>query len=151
MTLVHRPAAPEEEPHWVFSAATVARVPEWYLDVPNHWALEQLPASLLKPGPKELLRWQWIAVLLGLVPLWLLGRLVAWILRKLLYRFVPSSKPFEATVLARLRGPVTLALVLFLGFSLLPFLELYAPAEAFMRQVVRAGVVVLVFWALWAY
>lgn len=151
VTLVHRPDAPEEEPHWVFSVATVARVPEWYLDVPNHWALEQLPASLLRPGPKELLRWQWIAVLLALVPLWLLGRLLAWGVRKLLYRLVPNSRPFHATVLARLRGPLTLALMLFMGFSLLPFLELYAPAEAFMRQVVKAGVVVLVFWSLWAY
>jgi hypothetical protein len=52
---------------------------------------------------------------------------------KAAHRFVPSSKPFEATVLARLRGPVTLALMLFMGFAP-ALLELYAPAEAFMRQ-----------------
>ena len=48
---------------WVFSRSTVARVPAWYTGLDNHTVLDRIPAALLRPGPMELLWWQWIVVL----------------------------------------------------------------------------------------
>src|SRR5262245_11997428 len=58
--LVKRESA--EGARWVFSRRTVGKVDEWYALLPDRWLLDHLPAPLLRPGPREFLVFQWIAL-----------------------------------------------------------------------------------------
>jgi MscS family membrane protein len=133
---------------WVFSRSTVARIPAWYGGLRNNALLEHIPASLLRPGPLELLWWQWIVVLALLYPTWLGGRFLGWGSRKVLLRLAVRTKTvWDEALLRRMRGPFTLAWTLVLLRAGLPFLGLYAPAEAFALQVIKAGAILAFFWA----
>lgn len=137
-----------EGPVWLFSERTVARVPAWFGGLENARFLELLPAPLLTPGPKELLWWQWLAVLLLLLPAWWGGRLLGWLTRKVLLRIAArTSSTWDDALLLRMRGPFTLGWTLVLLRLGLPFLSLYLPAESFAIQVLRSGAIVAFFWA----
>jgi MscS family membrane protein len=105
---------------------------------------------LLQPGPRAVLLWQWIAMpLLGLVA-WVLGRLAAWATIGLLGRVsARTATAWDDALLSRLHGPVVAAWALAFVYLLLPWLDLNAPAHAFVHRALDAGVVVTVFWALW--
>jgi MscS family membrane protein len=111
--------------------------------------LENLPAVLLRPGPFDVLWWQWmalpivafIAVLLGM----LTGRIVQAIAARVAAR---TSIKWDDVVISRLSGPVSAALALALAAAMLPFLGLYPPAAAAAYQVVRTGYFIVFFWSL---
>ncbi len=133
---------------WLFSRRTVAHVPGWYERLDNRALLDRIPASLLRPGPKELLWWQWIVVLALLVPAWWGGRVLGWVSRKVLLRFAArTSTTWDEALLGKLRGPFALGWTLVLLRLGLPFLGLYAPAALFAVQVLKAGVIYAFFWA----
>jgi MscS family membrane protein len=75
------------------------------------WLLERLPPVLLTQGPRGLLWWQWLGtVAIAMVAL-TLGALASRLLRGLLARTVKrTSTTLDDRVLARVRGPLTLAL-----------------------------------------
>lgn len=144
--LIHRKRS--ESPVWVFSRTTVAHVPAWYATLENRALLDRVPDSLLKPGPKELLLWQWLAALVLLLPAWWGGRALGWATRKVLLRLASrTSTRWDDALLLRMRGPFALAWTLVLLRIGLPFLGLYAPAEEFAVQVLRSGAIVAFFWA----
>lgn len=137
-----------ESPIWVFSRSTVARVPSWYAALDNRPLLDHVPPPLLRPGPQELLWWQWIAVLALLVPAWWGGKVLGWLTRKALLRVARRTPTtWDEALLLRMRGPFTLGWTLVLLRAGLPFLGLYAPAEAFALQVLKAGAIATFFWA----
>ena len=137
-----------EGPVWLFSRSTVSRIPAWYDALDNQGLLDHVPAPLLRPGPAELLWWQWIAALVLLAPAWWGGRLLGWASRKLLLRLASrTTSAWDDALLGRMRGPFTLAWTLLLLRAGLPFLGLYAPAEAFAIQVLKAGATLAFFWA----
>lgn len=137
-----------EGPTWLFSRSTVAHVPAWYGALDNHQLLDLVPAPLLRPGPQQILFWQWIAALALLFPAWWGGKAFGWALRKLLLRIARrTSTKWDEALLLRMRGPFTLAGTLVLLRAGLPFLELYTPAEGFAIQVLEAGAIVAFFWA----
>ena len=137
-----------ESPVWVFSRSTVAHVPGWYDRLDNRVILDHVPAPLLRPGPLELLWWQWIAVLVLLVPAWWGGRVLGWVSRKVLMRLAVRTKTvWDEALLLQLRGPFALAWTLVLLRAGLPFLGLYAPAATFAVQVLKAGAIFAFFWA----
>ena len=137
-----------ESPIWVFSRSTVARVPEWYEGLDNHELLDRVPAALLRPGPGQLLWWQWLAVLALFVPAWWGGRLLGWASRKGLLRIARRTPtPWDEALLTRMRGPFALGWTLVLLRAGLPFLGLYSPAEVFALQLLKAGAIVTFFWA----
>jgi MscS family membrane protein len=137
-----------ESPIWIFSRSTVARVPEWYRNLDHRGILDKLPDPLLRPGPRQLLWWQWLAVLALLVPAWWGGRALGWVSRKVLLRLAAKTTTrWDEALLLRMRGPFTLGWTLVLLLAGLPFLGLYAPAGRFAVQVLEAGAIVAFFWA----
>ena len=137
-----------ESPIWVFSRTTVARVPSWFGALPNRRLLDRMPEPFLRPGPQELLWWQWIAALALFVPAWWGGKLVGWAMRKVLLRLaVKTATRWDEALLHRMRGPFTLGWTLVLLRAGLPLLGLYAPAGEFALQVLKAGAIVVFFWA----
>ena len=135
---------------WVFSSGTVGRIDYWYAGLSDRWIREHAPEVLLRTGPKELLWWQWIAVL-GIAALAtaggkLLAVPVAFLLRRL---FSTTRTSWDDTLLERSGGPLTLLLGVTVAWVLVPWLELYEPAWQFVRGVLRALGLVAIFWALW--
>ncbi|WP_437729391.1 mechanosensitive ion channel family protein [Sorangium sp. So ce861] len=132
---------------WIFSRATVERVDDWYARLEDRWLRDHLPPALLRPGPRELLWWQWLALPVLALAGWLVGAVLSFLLRALLRRLVVRTEsPLDDALLEGTRGPLTFASALLAIEIALPWLGLYAPAEAFLDKVVRAGVFVAVFW-----
>lgn len=142
--------APGREPAWRFSRGTVARIPAWFGRLEGRWAITHLPAPLLRPGPLELLWWQWLALPVIAGAAWLLGALAAHLARALLGRLARrTSATWDDVILERLGGPLTLGGSLLAALLLLPWLALYAPAHAAVARLLRAGGFLFVFWTLW--
>jgi len=139
----------ENGARWLFSAATVARIDHWYGTLRDRWILEHLPKSLLQPGPFDLLCWQWLALPVAVLGAWFLGFFFARILRASLARVVARTRAtWDDAVLERIGGPLTLTGLVAALYAVMPLLGLAAPAEDAARQFLRAGLFVVVFWAL---
>lgn len=136
-----------EEAAWLFSSRTVARVDGWYGEIPGRWALELLPEPLLRPGPGEILWWQWAAIPLLVLLSWLL----ALPLRRLTVRAMRSASgrtetTWDDVVIERLRSPILDGWLLGAFALLLPLLQLYEPAHELLRKGIRALALILVVW-----
>ncbi len=138
-----------EDARWAFSTGTVQRVDVWYDGLENRWALEFLPEPLLKPGPQELLWWQWLALPILAIFAWLFGGILGRITRGILTRLSKrTTVTWDDQVLERLGAPLTLAWT-FAGFWVcLPLLGLYEPAQDFLRRLMSSGLYVSFFWGL---
>ena len=151
--IVRRPEVPRadaERPAWVFSAETVSLIDRWYSALPARWLREHLPEVLLRPGPGELLWWQWAALPLLFGAAWLIGRVLAWVTLKVARRASRRTQTvWDDALLQRLKGPVRLAWTLAAAYALLPILGLYAPAQASLRRALATAGLVALFWALW--
>jgi MscS family membrane protein len=135
---------------WRFSAQTVGRIDAWYQALPGRWWVEHLPEPLQRPGPWELLWWQWLGVALLAPVSLLLGRTLGWATRRLLGRALPSVGATRGPEhLAGLGGPLTLLWTAGVATATVPFLSLYTPAEGATRGVLRAISLVAVLWVLW--
>jgi len=134
-------------PHWVFSAGTVARVDSLYEALPDYWARENLPESLLRRGPLDIRWWQWLA-LLTLVPLAVfVGYVLAKPIQSVLRRLVANTATdLDDAVIAAARGPIALLLGVAIVRLLLGWVALPEPAERIVVSLQRAAVVVAVFW-----
>lgn len=134
---------------WVFTRTTVQRIDGWYDSLADRWFLEHLPAPLLRTGPRNLLWWQWIAVPAMLLASILIGVLAGWATRKIVHPIVSRTPtPWDDALLERLGGPVALAWGLLFAYFCVPGLALYEPAQVFVNQVLRGGVLFDFFWAL---
>jgi MscS family membrane protein len=135
---------------WRFTRATVMRVPAWYGDLSGRWAMEHLPDALLRPGPYELLWWQWLALPLLFAAAVMVGLLVSVIARALLGRVVARTRSdWDDALLERLATPFTVFFTLTAATMLLPTLALYAPASAAVMRIIRAVLLADFFWGLW--
>ncbi|MBN1774160.1 MAG: mechanosensitive ion channel family protein [Deltaproteobacteria bacterium] len=139
----------DEGSRWTFTRSTVRSIDTWYDELPDRWLRELLPESLLRPGPKGLLWWQWIALpLLALLALglgWVLGWLTSWVLRRGTQR---TRVQWDDIFVVQLRGPLTVAWGVALIYLALPWLMLPQAGEAFVHEVLRAGLFVVFFWGL---
>jgi MscS family membrane protein len=138
-----------EGARWIFPKAVVQRIDAWYENLDNRWLLEHLPTALLRPGPQDLLWWQWIALPIIILLALLASRLVSRVTLALASRAAAMTRTeWDNAVLARIGGPFTLALTLGMTWLVLPWLALYAPAEAFIHRGLRGGLFVVFFWTL---
>lgn len=138
-----------EGARWAFSAGTVSRINAWYDALPDRWIRDLLPEVLLRPGPRELLWWQWLAVPVLFALAWALGRGLGWLTASVARRLTRRTRTrWDDRVLAGLTGPATLAWTLVVAFLLVPWLGLYAPAQAFIERLLGAGALLTLFWAL---
>lgn len=134
---------------WLFAQSTVERIDPWYGQLSNAWLLEHLPEVLLKPGPRELLRWQWLALALLLVLALLLGRLLAWVSRSALGKLASrTAAQWDDAILLRLGGPLTVLWALAALYLALPQLSLYPPATAFIQGLMKTALFVTFFWSI---
>lgn len=132
--------------HWMFSAETVAQIEGWYDHLESLWLSEHLPQPLLKMGPRLLRWWQWIALGPLLLAAWLVSYAVTRLGRAVATRALNESR---ASSLHQLHGPATLAVMVAVVFSALPWLGLYQPAQAFLQRWCSAFLLIAMFWALW--
>jgi MscS family membrane protein len=146
--LTRRPQG--QDPRWVFSRGTVAHIDAWYAALPDRWVRETLPQALLRPGPRELLWWQWLALPVMALLAWGLGNALGWISYKVLARaFARTKTTWDDELLHRLDGPVRFGWTLLVLRGMLPWLGLYAPARAFAGSLLGALGAVTLFWGLW--
>ena len=131
---------------WVFSAATVAHVDDWYAHLENRWLLDHLPKALLGFGPHELRWWQWLALAPLLISGWLIGFTITRLSRFVVTRVMSQH---GAETMRRMRGPATLAWMIIACYAILPWLGLYEPAEEFVSRGLSATLLIAFFWALW--
>jgi MscS family membrane protein len=135
---------------WVFAPATIARVDAWYDALHDRWLREYLPEALLRPGPRDLLYWQWFALPLLLFLAWAAGRVLAGLARSALCRLARGTRwQWDDALLDSVRGPLVLGFTLAVAAALVPSLSLYAPAQAFVNGLLRALGVLAFFWAMW--
>jgi MscS family membrane protein len=141
---------PNAEVSWRFSRSTVARIPTLYAALDNRWMLENLPEVLLRPGPFDILRWQWLALALLLALAGLLGSIISRLVRTALWRLVQRTRSeWDDAILTRVAGPLTAALTLALMALMLPWLDLFQPAEQASFRAIRVGLFLVFFWSLW--
>ena len=137
-------------PFWAFSRATVSGVDRWYEELPDAWIHDRLPDVLLRPGPANVARWQWVALPLVLLAAWALGRLLAAASGALLGRLAArTATEWDDLLVPRLGPPLTLAWAVIVLHLLLPFLALYAHAEQSLHTLLRVGWGWSVLWAVW--
>lgn len=148
--MVRRSGAADETPMWRFSASTVAAIDGWYDALEGRWALEYLPAPLLRVGPGGILWWQWIALLALLSVAVGVGTVAGRVVRLVLGRAAQRTAiTWDDAILERLGGPVAVAGTLLTLSLALPTLGLAATAEGRLFSIIRIAVFVDLFWALW--
>ncbi len=134
---------------WRFARATVERVPSWYARLPGRWAMDLLPAPLLRTGPLELLWWQWLAVLPLALASWALGALLARATRAALARLARrTAARWDDAVAARMEGPLAMGWSLAAAGLMVAWLGLSQPAQDLADRLLRAGLLVVVFWSM---
>ncbi|HEY9226435.1 MAG TPA: mechanosensitive ion channel family protein [Gemmatimonadaceae bacterium] len=138
------------EARWRFSRSTVERIPGWYATLGDRWIVEHVPTPLQRPGPLDVLWWQWIAlpVLVGTTALFgmLLSRGIQVILRRLTRK---TASTWDDVILERLSAPLTAICALAAIAAALPLLGLYRPANDAGYRLIRAGFLGVIFWSLW--
>jgi MscS family membrane protein len=140
----------DRSPAWRFGPSTVATIPAWYGALEGRWALEYLPAPLLRAGPGGILWWQWIALVVLLVFAIGVGKLAGRVVRGVLGRLVGrTAATWDDAILERLTGPVSVAGALLTISAVLPALGMVATAEARLYQGIRGALFIDFFWALW--
>lgn len=134
---------------WVFTSSTVQRVPSWFADLGHAFLRKNLPDVLFRMGPRGLLRWQWLAIVVLLPVLLGAGRVLGWATRRLLLVLAARTRTsWDDAILGRLTGPLSLGWALVLGLLALPLLRTNEAGADFVRGMTKAGAVVTLFWAL---
>jgi len=134
---------------WLFSAATVARVPDLY-ELHGYGPLERyLPDPFFELRMLEVLLWQWVALLAIVVIAWLLSYLGA---AALLAALRPMAARTETDLDDRLfdtpAPPVRLLLGIFVFWVGARALGLAVPVQELVGALSRAFVLVAITWLL---
>lgn len=139
-----------EGARWLFAPETVARIDRWYRTLGDRWLRERVPDWLLRPGPLDIACWQWLALPVALLLAWAFGRILAWFTLKLLGRLTARTRAnWDDALVGSVRGPVVVAWTIMAAYPMVALLALYAPAHAFVRQVLGTLALATLFWALW--
>lgn len=132
---------------WRFSSSTAGRIDEWFSALPNRWTVTLLPNALLRPGPKELLWWQWLALPVLVLLAAAGGRIAARLTRAVLTRAARrTSASWDDAILGLSAGPLALAWGAGIAWVLVPFLDLYLPAQEFLHSILSTVLYASVFW-----
>ncbi len=134
---------------WVFTRGTVSRIDRWYDSLPDHALRERLPAEFFLPGPSGILWWQWIALLLVLPVVVVLGHVFGWGTRRVLLKLAQQTKTqWDEIFVRRLKGPIALGWGILLLFLSLYFLKLNAAGFDLIVRVLQTAAAIWFFWIL---
>lgn len=134
---------------WVVSAKTVLRIDHWYESLPDHALRQRLPARFFQPGPLGVLWWQWIALLLVVPLVVVLGRVLGWGTRRLLLRLARrTTTPWDEIFVRRLKGPIALGWGILLLYLSLHLLRLNAAGFLLVLRWIQAAAAIWFFWIL---
>ncbi len=138
-----------EGTRWIFARSTAEKIDSWYAALDDRWQEDLLPERLLRPGPRGVLLWQWMALpilfLLGLGAGVVLGRISRAIVRRVVAR---TEATWDDALVDKLGPPLTLMWAVTAVHVGYPFLSLAADATAFLGRMVRAGYFIAVLWLL---
>jgi MscS family membrane protein len=140
-----------DDPRWVFTQGTVSQVDEWYGLLEDQWVRRWMPEPLLRPGPLDLMWWQWLAApLLGLVA-YGAGRILGAATRGLVGRLTRRTgvSHWTEVLLVAVRGPLVLACGLLVFAIGARYLALYEPGQRLLGTALRTLGTVALFWALY--
>ena len=132
---------------WIFSRATVEHIEPWFGRLHDHWVEDHFPEPLLRPGPKDLLYWQWIALPVLFVMALGAGVVLAFGTRQLIARLVArTTRTWDDVIFSRLTAPLTVVWAVAAVSLALPRLALVPPAETFIESLARAGLFIGLVW-----
>ena len=135
---------------WAFSSATVSHVDGWYEQLQGRWLLDHLPTFLLRPGPNNILWWQWLGLLLLTLTSLGLGVVSASVVRRLLSRVATrTSTTWDDQLIARSAGPLRLTLALGCARILVPWLFLSPSSELLVHRWLRGLFLAGLLWMFW--
>lgn len=138
------------ETRWRFARQTVRRIPAWYDALGDRWIIEHIPLTLQRPGPFDVRWWQWLALPAVIAVAIMVGSLAGRVLQTVFRRLVRrTSSTWDDVVLERLGAPLVATCTLVAIGASLPILRLYEPAAVSGYRLVRAGFLVIAFWAVW--
>ncbi len=136
-------------PAWVFDRTVVAQIDAWYGELDDIWFREHLPAFMLRPGPRGLLWWQWLALPGLMLVAWIAGSVLARLLSRVGLRVVDRNlQSFDSARLRRLRTPLTLLVAVGLVALAVPWLRFGVGGEQFVHRLLHGLFLFGVFWAL---
>jgi MscS family membrane protein len=139
----------DEPPGWLFGPESVRRIRALHAGLGNRWLLDRLPPALLRPGPLELKRWQWLALPLVALLAWLAARLLAALVFPILTSLAGrTAMRADDVILERLRQPVVFLMALAVFRTVIAALALAIPAEEMISRTLRALLLVGLFWIL---
>jgi len=138
-----------DERRWLFSPATVAVIDELFEDLPDNWIRERLPDPLRRPGPFDVLLWQWIALLVLIPFSVLVGTLMGRPTRAVLKRLVAHTETdLDDKLVTAARGPIILLWSVLVSRTALGWLALPAGVRLFIVEFQQALAIVAVFWLI---
>jgi MscS family membrane protein len=108
-----------------------------------------VPAPLLRPGPYQILLWQWIALPICALAALIAGRLLGRLTQALLLRITARTEAkFDDDLTRNLSGPLALAWFVAVADVLTRFLDLAESREEVVLRVLHGLLFVAFFWAL---
>ncbi len=135
--------------HWVFTPATLSHVPEWYAGLRDRWIRDSLPAPLLRYGPRDVLWWQWLALIPIILCSYGLGIFLAYLVRAVLRVIARrATREFDTRLIHQLAGPLTLLAAATVADALADQLFFTQQAKALTGSLVSASMLLAVFWGL---
>jgi len=144
----------EDGDYWAFSQNVVRQVDAWYGTLEGRaimdWLERQGLSRLLGMGPFDVMWWQWIALLVGAVVTWYVGRLLGHFTHLVLARLASgTANTWDDKLFDGIDRPVSFAWALLLFSGLSHALGLSIPAETLIGHLVRGAAVLTLFWGLW--
>jgi len=111
------------------------------------WFTPHLPEPLMREGPRGLPWWQWLALPVVFLAAAAVGRLLGFVLRKLLERFSKRTHSvWDDVLLERVAGPLSALCALLAAYVLTRGLGLDEEATVFIDRLLHAGTFLVLFW-----
>ncbi len=142
-------AARGGEPRWVFSAPTIRRMDALYDGLGDNWIRELFPDALRRSGPLRVQWWQWLALLLAVPVVILLGVVLERFLMLLLRAIVRNTAPsWDNDLVEGLRAPLLLACTAIFVGPVINRIGLNASVQGFLGDLIKAMVTAALFWTV---
>ncbi len=136
------------ETSWVFSAATVARIPKLHDEFGAGWLETRVPGALRsRIGALE--TWQWLGLALALFVAVVVGRFAAWVGWRIGSRIAAKTTPrWDDELVESLRSPARVGFALLAFRALLEPLGLSALSTTVIARIVSSLTIIVSAWVV---